>query len=278
MRLDAVVDEGGFILRGIVPGVSAPVATVGVAEKGSVSIELAARVAGGHSSMPPARTAIGVLSAAITRLEQNQFPASLRASQGVFEAVGPQMALPYRLLFANLWLFEPIIVRRLTMVPSTAASVRTTIAPTIVRAGTKENVLPGTARAIVNLRILTGETVAGTVERVRRVVADSEVSVSVIDTGDEPSPVSSADSAPFRALAGAIRQIHPEALVAPFLMLGSTDSRHYAGLTANIYRFTPLPAAGADLARIHGRDERVGVGDYVNAIRVYAQIIRGLAQ
>ncbi|HEY8105347.1 MAG TPA: M20 family peptidase [Gemmatimonadales bacterium] len=277
IRLEAVVDEGGLIVQGIVPGVSAPVATVGVAEKGNVSIGLEAHVSGGHSSMPPARTAIGVLSAAISRLERNQFPASLRASRGLFEAVGPEMAWPSRVLFANLWLFEPIVVRRLTMVPSTAAAVRTTIAPTIMRAGTKENVLPGVARAVVNLRILSGETVAGTVDRVRRVVADSAVSVSVIGTGDEPSPVSSADAPPFRALAGAIRQIHPDAVVAPFLVLGATDSRHYASLTANIYRFVPLPVGGADLTRIHGTDERVSVADYVNAVRVYAQIIRALA-
>jgi carboxypeptidase PM20D1 len=277
VRLEAVIDEGGAILEGIVPGVSAPVATVGVAEKGSVSLALVAEATGGHSSMPPSATAIGLLSRAITRLEADQFPASLRASRGLFEAVGPEMAWPYRVLFANLWLFEPLLVRKLIAVPSTAAAVRTTIAPTIIQGGSKDNVLPGTARAVVNLRILPGETVRSTIDRVRRAVDDPRVTVSVIGEGDDPSPVSRADTAPFLALAAAIRQIHPDVVVAPYLVLGATDARHYAPLTANVYRFLPVHLSSGDLKRVHGVDERIALGDYVNAVRVYAQVIRGLA-
>ena len=278
VRLAAVVDEGGAIVTGIIPGVAAPVATVGVAEKGSVSLVLTAQVSGGHSSMPPARTAIGLISRAIERLEHDQFPGSLQASRGLFEAVGPEMAWPYRALFANLWLFEPIVVRRLTALPSTAAAVRTTIAPTIVTGGTKDNVLPGSARAVVNLRILPGETVGSTVERVRRVVGDSAITVSAVGEGDDPSPVSPADGPTFRALATAIRQVHPDVVVAPFLVLGATDARHYASLTPNVFRFIPVHLVAEDLERLHGVDERIGVGDYVQAVRVYGQIIRGLSR
>jgi carboxypeptidase PM20D1 len=228
--------------------------------------------------MPPARTAIGLVSRAIDRLERDQFPGSLEASRGLFEAVGPEMAWPYRALFANLWLFEPFVVRRLTAVPSTAAAVRTTIAPTIVAGGTKDNVLPGSARAVVNLRILPGETVRSTLDRVRRVVSDSGIAVSVIGEGNDPSPVSPADGPTFRALTLAIRQVHPDAVVAPFLVLGGTDARHYASLTPNVFRFLPVHLGAEDLERLHGVDERIGVGDYVQAVRVYAQIIRGLSR
>jgi len=278
VQLTAVVDEGGPIVTGIVPGVAAPVATVGVAEKGSVSLALTAQVPGGHSSMPPARTAIGLVSRAIDRLGHDQFPGSLRASRGLFEAVGPEMAWPYRALFANLWLFEPVVIHRLTALPSTAAAVRTTIAPTIIAGGSKDNVLPGSARAVVNLRILPGETVRSTLDRVRRVVADSAITVSVIGEGDDPSPVSPADGPTFQALASAIRQVHHDAVVAPFLMLGATDARHYTSLTPNVFRFLPVHLGAGDLERLHGVDERIGVGDYVQAIRVYAQIIRGLSR
>lgn len=277
VRLEAVIDEGGAIVQGIVPGVAAPVATVGIAEKGSVSLALVARAAGGHSSMPPSRTAIGLLARAIDRLEHHQFPGSLRASRGLFEAVGPEMAWPYRVLFANLWLFEPVVVRRLVAEPSTAAAVRTTIAPTIIDGGTKDNVLPGSARAVVNLRILPGETVQSTVARVREVVADPAIAISVVGAGDDPSAVSPPGAPEFRALAAAIRQIHPDAVVAPYLVLGATDARHYAALTPNVYRFLPTRLAGRDLERLHGVDERIAVADYLDAIRVYAQIIRNLA-
>jgi carboxypeptidase PM20D1 len=278
VRLSAVVDEGGAIVSAVVPGVAAPVATVGVAEKGSVSLVLTARVAGGHSSMPPARTAIGLVSGAIDRLEHDQFPGSLRASRGLFETVGPEMSWPYRVLFANLWLFEPLVIRRLVTVPTTAAAVRTTIAPTIIEGGAKDNVLPGSARAVVNLRILPGETVRSTVDRVRRVVADTAIAIAVMGDSDDPSPISPADGPAFRAIATAIRQVHPEAVVAPYLVLGATDARHYASLTPNVFRFLPVSLAAGDLARVHGVDERIGVGDYLQAVRVYVQLIRGLSR
>jgi len=279
VALETVLDEGGAILQGVVPGVAVPVATVGVAEKGSVTLALTAHGAGGHSSMPPRRTAIGALSQAIDRLERDQFPARLDgASLGLFDAVGPEMAWPYRVLFANLWLFRPAVLRALTSAPSTAAAVRTTIAPTTLQAGIKENVLAPTARALVNLRILPGETVASVAERVRRVVDDSTVTVSIVGRGDEPSPVSPVDTAPYRALATAIRQVYPTAIAAPFLVVGATDARHYSSLTRNVYRFAPLPLTNADLDRLHGVDERIAIADYLRAVRWYAQVIRNLVR
>ena len=278
VRLEAVIDEGGAIVQGVVPGVAAPVATVGIAEKGSVSLALVAHAAGGHSSMPPSHTAIGRLARAIARLEHHQFPGSLRASRGLFEAVGPEMAWPYRVLFANLWLFEPVVVRRLTAEPSTAAAVRTTIAPTIIDGGAKDNVLPGSAHAVVNLRILPGETVRSTIARVREVVADPAIAIAAVAPGDDPSAVSPAGVPEFRALAAAIRQIHPDAVVAPYLVLGATDARHYAPLTPNVYRFLPVRLASRDPDRLHGVDERIAVSDYLDAVRVYAQIIRNLGR
>jgi carboxypeptidase PM20D1 len=191
--------------------------------------------------------------------------------------VGPAMALPYRVLFANLWLFQPLVLRTLTTSPATAASVRTTLAPTIIQGGIKENVLPPSARAVVNLRILPGETVASVLDRVRRVVSDSAVEVSVLGEGEDPSPVSPTEGPVFESLAGAIRQVYPTAIVAPFLMVGAADARHYTRLTPNVYRFAPVPLAERDLDRIHGIDERIAVGDYLRAVRWYAQAIRGLA-
>ena len=278
VRLDAVVDEGGAVLSGIVPGVAAPVATVGVAEKGSVSLALTTHAPGGHSSMPPDETAIGRLSRAVDRLERDPFPATIGGAElALFRAVGPEMTWPHRILFANLWLFEPLVLRRLTASPPTAASVRTTLAPTLIQGGIKQNVLPASAQAVVNLRILPGETVESAVKRVRKVIADSAVQVSIVGEGEDPSPLSPSDGPAFKALAGAIRQIYPSAIVAPFLVVGATDARHYTNLTPNVYRFAPLPLTPADLDRFHGVDERIAVPDYLRAVRWYAQAIRRLA-
>src|SRR5262249_62383256 len=133
----------------------------------------------------------GRLSRAVDRPQRHPFPATISGAElALFRAVGPAMALPYRVLFANLWLFQPLVLRTLTATPATAASVRTTLAPTIIQGGNKENVLPTSARAVVNLRILPGETVASVLDRVRQVISDPAVHVSVFGQGGNPSPVS----------------------------------------------------------------------------------------
>lgn len=274
---ELVLDEGGTILDGLVPGVDRPVASIGLGEKGYVSVELSAHSSGGHSSVPPPRTAIGVLSDAVHRLERHQVPSNLQASMGdSFEYLGPEMAFPLRLVFANLWLFAPLVERQLAAQPQTNAAIRTTTAPTIFQGGVKENQLPAVARAVVNFRILPGETVASTVEHVRRTVADPAVGVDVLGEGNDPSPMSDANSAAFAYLARTIRATNPDALVTPFLVLGGTDARHYTDLSRNVFRFSPYRTGPDDLARFHGTNERISVQDYAGMIRFYIELLRGL--
>ncbi|MDX2168410.1 MAG: M20 family peptidase [Deltaproteobacteria bacterium] len=274
---ELVLDEGGTILVGLVPGLSAPVASIGLGEKGYVSVELSAHSAGGHSSIPPARTAISVLSDAVHRLGRHQVPSNLGAAMGdSFEYLGPEMAFPLRVVFANLWLFGPLVERQLAASPQTNAAIRTTTAPTIFQGGVKENQLPAAARAVVNFRILPGETVATTVEHVRRTVADPAVQVGVLGEGNDPSPMSDTDSPAFAYLARTIRATHPDVLVSPFLVLGGTDARHYTGLSRNVFRFSPYRTGPDDLHRFHGTNERVAVADYAGMIRFYIELIRGL--
>jgi carboxypeptidase PM20D1 len=279
VRPECVLDEGGVVSDGVVPGVSAPVALVGVAEKGYVSVELAVEGAGGHSSMPPPRTAIGVLAGALDRLEREQMPAGLTgASRQMFEYLGPEMSFGERVVFANLWLFEPLVVRRLAASPGTNAIVRTTTAVTVVEGGTKENVLPGRARAVVNFRLRPGDTADAVLAHVREVVADERVRVSAVPgSASEASPVSDAAAPSFALLERAIREVYPRAVAAPYLVVAATDARHYAALTPNVYRFLPVWVKPGDLARFHGADERVSVENYAGCVRFYAQFVRGLA-
>ena len=173
---DFVLDEGGSILDGMIPGVGAPVATVCVGEKGYVTVELTASGPGGHSSMPPPHTPIGVLSAAIEQLERAQMPAHVGAAMdGAVAFLGPEMPFGERVVFANLWLFGPLVAREMAQRPQTNAIIRTTTAPTIFDSGVKENILPASARAVVNFRILPGDTVATVVEHVRRTIDDPTI-------------------------------------------------------------------------------------------------------
>ncbi|MCP3097450.1 M20 family peptidase [Myxococcus sp. K15C18031901] len=279
VRLESVLDEGGVIMSGTVPGVQAPVALVGTSEKGFVSVELTVEEEGGHSSMPPPRTAVGILSQGIARLEARPMPTRLQGgSRELFERVGPEMSFGMRVLFANLWLTEPLVVAQLTSKPTTNAAVRTTTAATMFQAGVKDNVLPSRARAVVNFRILPGDSVEGVLAHVREVVDEPRVKVSTLAFQSEPSPVSPADSDDFRALERTIRQVFPQVLVSPYLNVAATDSRHFVGLSDNIYRFFPVHLQREDLSRVHGKDERIAVAGYVDVIRFYAQYLRNVAR
>jgi carboxypeptidase PM20D1 len=275
IELEMVLDEGGIISDGILPGIATPVALVGIAEKGFATIELSTRVAGGHSSLPPRQSAVGILSAAVARLEATQMDARLESpTRQLFDRIGPRFATLQRAVFANLWLTAPLVLRRLQESPTTNAMVRTTMAPTIFQAGTKDNVLPSAARAVINFRILPGDTIATVVQHVRQVVDDSRVEVKIVGRfSAEPSAVSSTDSDSFRILERTIRSILPPAIVAPYLVVVATDARYYSGLSRNVFRFLPLRLTQRDLERMHGIDERIGIREYEAAIRTYRQLV-----
>jgi carboxypeptidase PM20D1 len=275
MRPEYILDEGGFIAEGVVPGVAAPVALVGIAEKGYLTLELSVAGAGGHSSMPERSTTIGILSRALVRLEEHPFPADLACSRLFFARVGPGMPFHKRLALANLWLFAPWVERMLSRSAEMNAGIRTTAAPTLLSAGVKENILPARATAVVNFRILPGERTEGVIERVRKVVADPRVQIRARELRSEPSPVSEVSSAGFALLERTIRQVAAaDLLVAPYLVVGATDCRHYSDLCDNIYRFSFIRVGPEDLKRVHGTDERIAVEDYAQLIRFYAQLLR----
>jgi carboxypeptidase PM20D1 len=270
-----VLDEGGIIGDGTLPGISDPVALVGIAEKGFVSVELSVRTEGGHSSLPPRRSALGILSAAIARLEENPMRARLEGpTRQLFDRIGPRFPSIQRVAFANLWLTRTLVIRNLEGSPATNAMVRTTMAPTIFHAGTKDNVLPSHARAVLNFRVLPGDTVADVVEHVRRVVDENRVEVKTVGAFTaEPSAVSSTASEGFRTLERTIRSLIPDAIVTPYLVAVVTDARHYGDLSRNVFRFLPLRLTPPDVQRMHGTDERLAVDNYHGAIRFYRQLV-----
>ena len=271
-----VLDEGGGISTGVIAAVPGPVAAVGIAEKGYVTLELRVSEAGGHSSMPPPQTAVGVLAAAIHRLEADPFPARVDGvTRQMLEYLAPAMSFGRRMAIANLWLAEPLVRRQLLQTPASAASIRTTTAPTMLHGGVQENVLPQQVQATVNFRILPGESIAGVVERVRRVVADDRVQISVGGNfASEPSPVAPTDSTGFRVLQQTVAQVAPDATFAPYLTLGGTDSRHYTGLTTSVFRFSGSRIDAVDLPMIHGNNERQSLENCELLVKFYVQLLR----
>ncbi len=271
------LDESGIVAKGIIPGVARPVCLVGVAEKGYMTLELAVRTEGGHSSMPPSETAIGILSRAVGNLERDPFPTRMDGpGMMIFDWVGPEMNFGMKLLFANRWLLGGLIRGELLKTPSMAAALRTTTAPTVFQAGNKENVLPQEAKALVNFRLLPGDTVDTVTAHVRQAVGDPRVAIRNPrpETALAATPVTSPETEGFRLLERTIRQSFPETVVAPYLVLGGTDARHYAAVSASVLRFLPLEMTSADLSRLHGTNERVAVEGFARAVGFYIQVIK----
>lgn len=274
-QLEYVLDEGGLVKTDGVAGIKKPVALVGISEKGYLTLELTATGKGGHSSMPPAQTSIGVVAAAVVRLEEHPFPARLDGGDDhLLDYLASEVPLGQRLVFANCWLFAPIIKKILAATPSGNATLRTTTAPTIFRAGAKENVLPIDATATVNFRLLPGDSVAGVVREVRRIIDDEQISLKIIGQPNEPSPVSNPDAAAFQRLHRTIRSVFPAVIVAPYVVIGATDARQYAALSANVYRFSPTQINQEGIESVHGSNERLAVQNYPLMVQFYAALIR----
>lgn len=279
VKPEAVLDEGNPLVQGIVPSIDGPVAPIGIAEKGYLTLKLSVTMEGGHSSTPRVESALGVLNAAVERLRARPMPARIDgATAQFFEWTAPEMSFGQRIVLGNMWLTWPVVSRVFAKSPALDASIRTTTAVTIFRSGVKDNVVPESAEAQVNFRLLPGDTIDAVVAHARSSLDDSRVTITPIDaTKKEPSRVSSVESRAFKAIATTVREVFPSALVAPGLFLGATDGRKYEAIAADVYRFQPVLLEPADLKRLHGTNERVRIAALADAIRFYRRFIRVMA-
>lgn len=276
VKLEYVLDEGLMILHGMVPGLEPASAMIGVAEKGYASYKLELEVPPGHSSMPPPQTAIGMMSRALSALEANPMPVRMAGlPQQSFETLAPEMGGFNRVALSNFWLFRPMLERMLAKSPSTNALMRTTTALTIVNAGVKDNVLPGTASATVNFRLLPGDTLAGVEQHLRQVIDNDKVRIAPDgQSNSEASRVARTDAPAYSAVNRTVREVFPDVVVAPSLMIGATDSRYFDGMSDSVLKFAPVRAKPEDLPRFHGTNERMSVKGYADMIRFYHQLLK----
>ncbi|TAL38826.1 MAG: M20 family peptidase [Spirochaetes bacterium] len=274
IKLEFVLDEGGTITQDIVKGIDKKVALLGIAEKGYLTLELTVTAEGGHSSMPPRETAVGILSKAIAKIQDNPFPEKIDGPvKLMFETLGPEMPFGNRIALSNLWLLGGMVKSQLSKSASMAASLHTTIAPTMLQGSVKENVLPSKAVGVINFRIITGDTVESVTEYVKKTIDDPRVQIKAFQT-DNPSRISDVESGSYKNIQKTIRQLFPDTIVSPYLVLGATDSRHYANVTESIFRFGPTITKPDDLPRIHGTNERMSTENYEQCIRFYIQLIQ----
>jgi carboxypeptidase PM20D1 len=274
VRALLVLDEGAAIVQGVLPGFTRPVALVGIAEKGSATIEVVARADGGHSSTPPRETASGILAQAIGRIESNPLPGGVvGVTRQLFEYLAPETPLYARVPLANLWLFAKPMDWALSREPGVNALLRTTTAVTMLSGSPKDNVLPVEAIAGVNFRLLPGNSSEWLLESITQLVDDPRVEVRFKYPPREASPVSPIDGPAFALIQRSVAEVFPDAIFAPFLTVGGTDCRHYEAISDGLYRFAPFTYGAADLKLPHGIDERISVDALPDAVRFYARFI-----
>lgn len=277
VELEWVLDEGGVVAQGFLPGAEFEVAVIGIAEKGSVGIALDLEAAGGHSATPPRHSAIGELAQAVVRLEANPMPGAIDgATASLLDELAPHLGFWPRVVVANRWLFGPFIAWGFTRLPTLDALLRTTTAVTIFEAGVKENVLPIRARAIANFRIHPRDDIEAVARHVRETIRDDriELQIGVRSKPRNPSPISPVDSAAFRLIQRTVGEVFAGVAAVPYLVIGGTDARHYYLVSDNVYRFSPYVLGQEAVRLIHGTDEHVGFENLAGGVRFFVQLLR----
>ncbi len=266
-----VLDEGMAALDRH-PLTGRPAAMIGISERGSGTLRVRAIGQPGHSSMPPPETAVSLVSEAVDRIHAMPIERSLEGGPALamMRALAPELTFTNRMAVANEWLFAPLLHERMAGNPAAQALLGTTIAPTMVNGGIRPNVLPAEATAMINFRIHPRDSADDLLDRARQQVAALDgVTVEWAEPPREATPISSTTSSSYALLAALSRDMLPDAPVAPGLVLAGTDSRHYAEVAENVYRFQPILLSNEDLAGLHGVNERISIANFERMIRFY---------
>jgi carboxypeptidase PM20D1 len=275
IRPRLVLDEGGAVVEGVFPGVRAPIAVVGVTEKGLLTLTLSVDQAGGHASTPPRFPATARLARAVTRLTRRSAPPRLSGPvREMIGTLGAHARWPHRAVFQNLWLTGPLVTAVFSRLSDeTSALVRTTAAVTQLSGSAAPNVLAERATATVNVRIAADSSVADAVAHARKVIRDDEVRIEV-QHPSEPSPVSPSSGPEWELLAGVIGAVFPAAVVTPYVMLQASDSRHFTAISDAVYRFLPFDLTKAERGTLHARNERIRVSTLNRAVEFFEELLR----
>lgn len=276
IRPSLVLDEGGAVVEGAIPGVQVATAVIGVAERGVMTVHLTARELGGHASTPPRDPATARLARAVLRLHRRPFPTRLVPPvRAMFETVAPHTTGPLRPVFASIGVTGRLLAKVFPRLgPELNALVRTTAVVTELAGAAGANVLATSARASVNVRLLPGDTSASAAARIRRVIADRHIEVDV-ESASEPSPVSPWSGPAWdRLVAATASALGRDVLPTPYIQLGASDSRWFTVISDHVYRFTPFHLTRGEREALHSHNERIRVGSWLRGIEFYRDLLR----
>lgn len=277
IRFRFLVDEGGMVVDQPLAILKGTYAMVGVVEKGYGDLKFIARSSGGHASAPGKNTPLVRLGKFMKDVEDH-YPFRIELSDAFKEMLrrfSPELPLAYRLVTANLWLFEPLIKYAIKHVPQLAAMTRTTVAFTTASGSEGYNVLPHVAYVTANVRYIPHQSNQESIAILSKIAAKYDVEVEVLKN-DEPAPVVDFRKEPFELVETVIQTVYPDITVVPYIMTGGTDAKYYNDLTQDGIRFSPLHITTEQMSRIHGVDENVDIATLKTGVRFYKTLIRNI--
>ena len=269
-----VVDEGGAVVENVFPGVKAPCGMIGIAEKGMINVRYSVRSGGGHASAPPVRTPITVLASACRRIINHPFKMQItKPAQEMFDTLGRHSTFLYKLIFANLWLFKPVLdlICRLSG-GELNALVRTTTAFTQMEGSNARNVIPTEASLVSNMRLNPADTVESAAAYLKKAVKDVAVKIAILESC-QPSPISETGCVSWDKIASAVAETWPGTIVTPYLMVQCSDSRHYRDLSRHVYRFSAMDLTAEERRTIHGNNERIRLDTIARSVEFYIRLM-----
>ena len=270
-----VLDEGGVMVKDVFPGITKTIALIATAEKGDMNIEMAVFDKGGHSSVPTGETAIDILSKAIIKLNKHPMPARLQEPTiEMLNVLAPYFDGKTRFALKHRGLFKKKILKKLADNRGTNALIRTVMSTTMLRGGAKENSLPTFAAVNINVRLLQGDSIESVMQYLHKITNDPRIQLTLKRPYHNASAITPSNGKAWQVLSNTIKDNWPEVIITPLVAPGTTDSRHYASLSKNIFRFIPVTVNNESKEQIHGINERISINEYLKSILFYAELIK----
>ncbi len=277
LTLRLVLDEGGAVVEDVFPGVKGQCALIGIAEKGLMNLEFSVSGAGGHASAPAPHTPVGKLSMACAKVEGHPFKAHFtKPVLEMFDTLGRRSSFLYRMIFANLWAFGWV----LDLITKKSggelnALVRTTVAFTQMKGSKAPNVIPPTASMVANLRLNPADSADSAAAYIQKTVGDADIKLTKL-TAMEPSPISRTDCEGWQIVSNACAGTWRGCVVAPYLMVQCSDSRHYGQISDRVYRFSAMDMTAEERHSIHGNNERIRLEVICRAVEFFMRVMKQL--